>query len=112
MMKKHIYILYFVCLLGSGVQAQILWSDDFNNYTLGNLGVINIYNNPNNPFFSQGNWLLSEVPHTNSTAPQFQATIEAETGRGNVLKMQDIPISNTPLSMHAPHLYAAKKYLI
>lgn len=108
-MKKHIYILYFVCLLGSGVQAQILWSDDFNNYTLGNLGVINIYNNPNNSVFSQGNWLLSEVPHTNSTAPQFQATIEAETGRGNVLKMQDIPISNTPLSMHAPHLYATKK---
>lgn len=108
-MKKHIYTLYFVCLLGSSLHAQILWSDDFDNYTLGNLGVINIYNNPNNSFFSQGNWLLSEVPHTNSTAPQYLVTIEAETGRGKVLKMQDIPISNTPLSMHAPNLYAVKK---
>src|SRR5690606_31855475 len=73
-----------------------------------NLGVINNYANPNK-VFSQGNWQLSEVPHSNSTAPQYQVTIEAETGRGKVLKIQDIPISNTTLSAWAPNLYAVKK---
>jgi len=107
-MKRYIYIIYALCLIGSNTQAQVLWSDDFDNYTLGNLGVINNYANPN-PISSQGNWQLSEVPHQNLPGPLHQVTIEAETGRGKVLKIQDIPTPSSAPSIYAMNLYALKE---
>jgi len=97
-----------VCLLDSGLQAQVLWSDDFDNYTLGNLGTINNYINPNPMVLSQGNWLLIDVPHPNLPGPLHQVTIEAETGRGKILKMQDIPTPSS-LPSYVTNLYAVKE---
>lgn len=96
-MKKYIYIIYFVCLLGSGLQAQVLWSDDFDNYTTGNVGTINSFStsvnlNPNPAVAGQGGWFVIE--QYNGTAPyinSFEARIEPEPGRGNVLTLEDIP---------------------
>src|SRR5690554_6464103 len=97
MMKKYIYIIYFVCLLGSGLQAQVLWSDDFDSYTTGNVGTINSFStsvnlNPNPAVAGQGGWFVIEqysgtAPYVNS----FEARIEPEPGRGNVLTLEDIP---------------------
>lgn len=113
-MKKYIYLLFFVSCLGSTIKAQVLWSEDFTSYTIGNLVPINdlymgVGPDPNNYVLTPENWLLCSVPHTNSTAPQFQVTIETETGKGNVLKIQDIPVSNTALSMRNTMLFAVKE---
>src|SRR5690554_3369621 len=96
-MKKYIYIIYFVCLLGSGVQAQVLWSDDFDSYVTGNVGTVHSllgqFNiSPNPPVAGQGGWFVIEQyggtdPYTN----RFEAKIAPETGRGNVLVFEDIP---------------------
>src|SRR5690606_9119354 len=92
-MKKYIYIIYSLCLVSSGLQAQVLWNEDFDNYAVGNLGTINktTWSFSPNQIFSQGNWLLYDVFFQNFPGPLHQVTIEAEIGRGKVLKMQDIP---------------------
>lgn len=112
-MKKYIYLLFIVSCLCSTTKAQVLWSEDFDNYTIGNLGPINDhYMGPGsgpNPVLTPEEWLLYANVHSNSTAPPFQVTIEAETGKGKVLKIQDIPISNIALSVWATNLHAVKE---
>ncbi|HLW41335.1 MAG TPA: T9SS type A sorting domain-containing protein [Flavobacterium sp.] len=97
MMKKYIYIICFSCLLGSGLQAQVLWSDDFDSYTTGNVGTINSLSgqsnvSPNPAVAGQGEWFVIETySATGSYTNSFEARIEPEPGRGNVLTLEDIP---------------------
>src|SRR5690554_5282563 len=96
-MKKYIYIIYVLCLLGSGLQAQVLWSEDFDSYTTGNVGTINSLSgqsnvSPNPPVPGQGGWFVIETYNaTGSYTNSFEAKIEPEPGRGNVLTLEDIP---------------------
>src|SRR5690606_3679450 len=93
--KKYIYIIYTLCLLGGSVQAQVLFSEDFNSYNTGDLGTIHTLYGQSNltptlPVSGQGGWFVVEQyssPYTNN----YEVKIEAEVGRGNVLAFKDIP---------------------
>lgn len=100
-MKKYIYLLFIVSCLCSTTKAQVLWSEDFDNYTIGNLGIIHSSSggqnvNPNPPVPGQGGWYVTEVySNSGSYTNYYDIKIEPETGRGNVLNVKDIPRNNT-----------------
>lgn len=107
-MKKFIYFIV-CCFLSAGLQAQVLWTENFDNYPQGDLGFINMIVIPPPPrVMAQGDWILFSNVHTSTTADQYDVTIEAEPGKGNILKIQDIPIKNIPLSNHNTVLRARK----
>jgi len=110
-MKKYIYLLFFVSCLGGSVKAQVLWSEDFSSYTVGFLNPINFSQNGSNVNYllTPENWLLCAVPHTSSPTPTFQVSVESEASRGNIFKIQDIPIQNVPMSNLVPNLYVSKE---
>jgi len=92
-MKKITLAILFL-LVFQTITAQVLYSEDFDNYTIGDLGLINILNGinttPNPPVSGQGSWFITEAynaPYINS----FEAKIEPEPNRGNVLTIKDIP---------------------
>ncbi len=98
-MKKYIYIIYTLCLLGGSVQAQVLFSEDFNSYNTGDLGTIHSYSSsanltPNPPVAAQGGWFITEQYSAAIYVNDYEAKIEAETGRGNVLTLKSIPNSS------------------
>src|SRR5690606_24837732 len=63
-MRKYIYIIYALCFF-DGVQAQVLWSEDFDSYITGTFSM------------GQGGWTGGL---TNS-----EIRVISEPGRGNVL---------------------------
>src|SRR5690606_33680468 len=92
---KYIYTIYALCLFGSSMNAQVLWSEDFDSYATGDLGTIHTYSSstnltPNPPVAGQGGWFVIES-YSGSYTNSFEARIEPETGRGNVLTLKDIP---------------------
>ncbi len=98
-MKKYIYIIYTLCLLGGSVQAQVLFSEDFNSYNTGDLGTIHSYSSsanltPNPPVAAQGGWFITEQYSAAIYVNDYEVKIEAETGRGNVLTLKSIPNSS------------------
>src|SRR5690554_2197490 len=98
-MKKvfqHIIILLFI---SNATFAQVLYSEDFDNFNTGDLGFIN-------PSTNWGNYGVNLVPGQDdwyaaenmwySSAPNFTVRIVPESGRGNVLEIKDIPIDSMP----------------
>src|SRR5690554_266236 len=102
-MRKYIYIIYALCLFGSSMNAQVLWSEDFDSYATGNVGTVHSLSSqsnisPNPPVAGQGGWfVIEQYNSTGSYTNSFEAKIAPETGRGNVLVFEDIPqaISST-----------------
>lgn len=99
-MRIKIYTFLFLIFSINSLQAQLLWSDNFDNYTIGNLGPMNttdgniVSSNP--PVPGQGGWAVLEF-QTNNVGSQirsYEARIEPEAGRGNVLVFEDIPQLN------------------
>ncbi len=79
-MKKTSFLAFIALLLFNNVNAQVLLNDDFNNYTLGNLGT-----DPAGIIPGQGGWLTKIY---NTTSPNNSAfTITNEIFRGKVLTL-------------------------
>lgn len=98
-MKKvfqHIIILLFI---SNATFAQVLYSEDFDNFNTGDLGFIN-------PSTNWGNYGVNLVPGQDdwyvaenmwySSAPNFTVRIVPEPGRGKVLEIEDIPVASIP----------------
>ncbi|SFN85936.1 Por secretion system C-terminal sorting domain-containing protein [Paenimyroides ummariense] len=79
-MKKTTFLAFTALLLFNSINAQVLLNDNFDNYTLGNLGT-----DPNGIIPGQGGWLTSTnntaIPNNNST------TITNEPFRGKALTL-------------------------
>ena|SRR5690554_1379810 len=110
-MKSFLYALFFLSIFTYPIQSQVIWNEDFDNYTTGNVDTINIANFTT-PFssymMSQGDWMFWEIPHSYSSAPQYTITIETEPGRGKIMKIQDIPVANTLPTVQGTSLFAQK----
>src|SRR5690606_839452 len=82
-MKKYIFFL-IPLLFVNAVYSQVLYSDDFDNYTLGNLGT-----DPTGIIPGQGGWLTK----TDYTAPNNSYfTVTTEPNKGKVLTLS-APVS-------------------
>lgn len=79
-MKKNTFLTFITLLLFNSVNAQVLLNDNFNNYTLGNLGT-----DPTGIIPGQGGWLTKL---DNTTTPNNSAfTVTNEIFRGKVITL-------------------------
>lgn len=90
-MKKTTFLTFIVLLLFNSVNAQLLLNDDFDNYTLGNLGT-----DPTGVISGQGNWFTKN--YSTTTPNSSVSTITNEPFKSKVLtlttpKDQDITVS-------------------
>ena|SRR5690554_367884 len=92
-MKKYILSILSLLFLNT-TYSQVLYDDNFDNYTLGNLGT-----DPNGVTPGQGGWLTKDGSKNNSCF-----TITAEPGRGKVLTLSTIDT----ISQHTPTVEAVK----
>jgi len=74
-MKKYILIIIAVVFYHTAT-SQVLYNENFDNYTLGNLGI-----DPTGVIPGQGGWLTAMYQNGNSS----HVTITAEPNRGKVL---------------------------
>src|SRR5690554_1136378 len=77
-MKKYILSISSLLFLNT-THSQVLYDDNFDNYTLGNLGT-----DYNGVTPGQGGW-LTEITSYGGTKHNGFSTITAETGRGKVI---------------------------
>src|SRR5690606_41817851 len=77
-MKKYILSILSLLFLNT-TYSQLVYDDNFDNYTLGNLGTDYTGVIP-----GQGGW-LTEIVHYMGTKHNGYSTITTETGRGKVL---------------------------
>src|SRR5690606_29059342 len=75
-MKRKLLIAFTVLLFTPLINAQVLYTENFDSYTLGNLGT-----DPNGVIPGQGGWLTTMYQNGNSS----HVTITAEPNRGKVL---------------------------
>src|SRR5690554_8034288 len=75
-MKKITFIAIVMFLLFNSVHAQVLWSENFESYTLGNVGTDVTGTVP-----GQGNWYTQRV-YTSDDISNENFRINHETGRG------------------------------
>ena len=80
-MKKQLLISIVILFAVIKTQAQVLYNETFDTYTLGNLGT-----DPTGVVPGQGGWLTTKATNANYS-------IIAEPNRGNVLSM----FTNTPI---------------
>lgn len=79
-MKKNTFLTFITLLLFNSVNAQVLLNDNFNNYTLGNLGT-----DPTGMIPGQGGW-LTKLDNT-TTANNSAFTVTNEIFRGKVITL-------------------------
>src|SRR5690554_162310 len=79
-MKKHILFLISLLFVTPVIKAQVLYSEDFDNYTLGNLGT-----DPTGTASGQGGWFT--LCHGNTPASNNYFNITSEANKGNVLTL-------------------------
>lgn len=77
-MKKTTFLAFLTLLLFNGVTAQVLLNDNFDNYTLGNIGT-----DPNGVIPGQGGWFTKGGIVTDYS-------IASESGKGNVLRFESL----------------------
>ncbi len=110
-MKKNTFIAFIVLFIFNSVNAQVLLNDDFDNYTLGNLGT-----DPTGVISGQGDWItylsFGAIPNNSTftitneflkgkvltlTAPQYETLtakkdlsifIDQRTAGNNVIKFE------------------------
>lgn len=73
---KNILITILTLVFSSLINAQVLYNENFDNYTLGNLGT-----DPTGVIPGQGGWLTAMYQNGNSS----HVTITAEPNRGKVV---------------------------
>ena len=84
-MKKEIFLI-MCCLFAQISIAQLLYTENFDNLTVGNLGTDTTGNIP-----GQGGWFTHTDVWTAPTpvsGPNTDYQIAAESGKGNILKIQ------------------------
>ena len=84
-MKKEIFLI-MCCLFAQISIAQLLYTENFDNLTVGNLGTDTTGNIP-----GQGGWFTHTDVWTAPTSvvgPNTDYQIAAESGKGNILKIQ------------------------
>src|SRR5690554_3861333 len=81
-MKTKLLYTVLALLAAHFAAAQVLWSENFDNFTIGNIGTDHTGNTP-----GQGGWYT----HSNTTDPANASNnyfkIVAEPGRGNVMEI-------------------------
>lgn len=83
-MKK--YILFLASFLFLNITySQVLYDEDFDNFTLGNLGT-----DPDGIIPGQGGW-LTKCQYVPASKDNSRFTITAEPGRGKVLTLSSFP---------------------
>src|SRR5690606_11442768 len=86
-MKTNIFFILTVLFATQLTSAQVLLDDNFDNYTLGNLGT-----DPTGAVPGQGNWYTFSSPaFVPSDADNKYFKIVAEPNRGNVLQITSLP---------------------
>ena len=98
-MKKSIIYLVPLLLLFAipSIKAQVLYDEDFDNYTLGNLGT-----DPTGTTPGQGGWYT----YSKYTKANSFFTISNETGRGKVLNLSTGSVNNEFLTVSKEISYA------
>jgi len=87
-MKKTTFLTFAILLFFNSVNAQVLYSEDFNSYTLGNIGTDITGIIP-----GQGNWYTEErFAKSFSTVHNDNFRIESESGRGKILLLESTNI--------------------
>jgi len=82
-MKK--YILIITCLFLNTTYSQVLYDENFDSFTLGNLGT-----DPDGIIPGQDGW-LTECLYVPASKDNSRFTITAEPGRGKVLTLSSAP---------------------
>ncbi len=77
-MKKIIFLVFVSFLMHHDIDAQVLYNETFDNYTLGNLGT-----DPSGAVPGQGGWYTEMFQTVNNN----YATITAETNKGKALTL-------------------------
>ncbi len=77
-MKKITFLVFVSFLMYHNADAQVLYNETFDNYTIGNLG-----NDPSGAVPGQGGWLTEILLQGNNS----NVTITAETNKGKVLTL-------------------------
>lgn len=85
-MKKTTFLAFITLLLFNSVNAQVLWSENFENYMLGNVGTDVTGATP-----GQGNWYTRYV-FTSDDISNENFRIEYEAGRGKHLILESTTI--------------------
>src|SRR5690554_3999956 len=82
-MKKQLLYTVLALLAAHFAAAQVLWSENFDNLTIGNIGTDHTGNTP-----GQGGWYtLSSVNADPAKVSNNYFKIIAEPGRGNVMEI-------------------------
>lgn len=85
-MKKATFLLFITIVMFNSLNAQMLWSETFDNYTLGNVGTDVTGNIP-----GQGNWYTRGLFLGNDVVNE-NYRIEFETGRGKYMILESATI--------------------
>ena len=89
---KNFVIPLILVFLGCTLNAQVLYTENFNNHTIGNLGTDTSGTMP-----GQGGWFThTDVRNAPNpiVGPNTDYQIAAETGKGNVLKIKSFDSNN------------------
>ena len=78
-MKKTTFLAFITLLFFNSVNAQLLWSEDFDTYPVGNIGTDITGTVP-----GYGNW-YTEIVNGNGTIADFK--IISEPNKGNVINI-------------------------
>src|SRR5690554_551560 len=92
-MKKQLFYTVLALLAAHFATAQVLWSENFDNLTVGNIGTDHTGNTP-----GQGGWYTNSFAIDPTVANSF-FKIVAEPGRGNVMEMTS-PAPTTGVGGH------------
>lgn len=98
-MKKIFQHIIFLLFISNATFAQVLYSENFDNFNTGDLGFINSSTNWGNYGANlvpgQNDWYIAEsILYT--SAPNFTVRIVPESNRGKVLEIEDIPTDSIP----------------
>ena len=90
-MKRKLLIAFTVLMFTPLINAQVLYTENFNNHTIGNLGTDTSGTMP-----GQGGWFTHTYKYNASppvVGPNADYQIAAESGKGNILKIKSF-VSN------------------
>jgi len=83
-MKKTTFLAFIILILFNSINAQVLYSEDFDSYTIGNLGT-----DITGTIAGKGNWYAKyESLNSSSTTENDNYRIVYEKGRGKILLIE------------------------